>query len=196
MADRPPLDLHPLVRQVKSLLYGVADETLAAPTPCPGWRVGDLLDHVSSLALAFTRAARKTAGAADGGPPPAPSVANLHRQWRSRLPPQLDDLADAWADPDAWTGTAHAGGVTLPADQLGLFAANELTMHGWDLARATGQDFAVDPRVLEILIGFLSQLPAEGTPGLFGPVVEAGDEEPSLLARAVALAGRDPGWRH
>ena len=194
MADRPPLDLHPLVRQVKSLLYGVADETLAARTPCPDWSVGDLLDHVAGLSVSFGRAARKTTGGVNAATPPAPSAAHLHPQWRSRLPALLDDLADAWAEPEAWSGTAQAGGVTLPADQMGLVAANEVTMHGWDLARATGQDFAVDPRVLELLIGFLSHGPAEGTPGLFGPVVEV-DDEASLLARTVALGGRDPHWR-
>ena len=42
-------------------------------------------------------------------------------------------------------------------------------MHSWDLARATGQEYAADPRTLETLIEFLAQGPAEGTPGLFGP---------------------------
>jgi uncharacterized protein (TIGR03086 family) len=194
VADTPPLDLHPLARQLKSLMYGVADETLAAPTPCAQWTVGDLLDHLMALSVAFTRAARGPDRAADGDPPPEPSAARLHPQWRSRLPGQLNGLADAWADPEAWTGTATVGGVTLPADRMGLFGANELTMHGWDLARATGQDFAADPRLLETLVGFLSQLPAAGTPGLFGPVVPIDDEE-ALLDRAVALTGRDPAWR-
>lgn len=195
MADTPPLDMYPLVHQVKSLMYGVADDTLAAPTPCPGWTVGDLVDHLGSLAEAFTRAARKANGAAGStAPPPPPSVANLHPQWRSRLPAKLDDLAEAWADPDAWLGTAQAGGVTMPAEQMGIVAANEVTMHGWDLARATGQDFAADPRTLRVLIGFLTQWPAQGTPGVFGPRVEIDDEAP-LLARTVALGGRDPGWR-
>ena len=193
MADSPPIDLYPLARQLKSVLYGVADETLAAPTPCPQWTVGDLLDHLMTLTLVFTRAARKAAGVPDAGPP-TPEAANLHPQWRSRLPAQLDDMADAWAEPEAWVGTAQAGGVTLPAEQQGMFGANELVMHGWDLARATGQDFAVDPRLLEILIGFLSQLPPAGIPGLFGPVVPVDDEE-ALLVRVVGLGGRDPSWR-
>jgi uncharacterized protein (TIGR03086 family) len=105
-----------------------------------------------------------------------------------------EDLANAWRSPEAWEGTAQAGGVTLPAVQMGTVAVNELTMHGWDLARATGQEYAADPRLLEPLIEFLSQGPAEGTPGMFGPVHPAGDEA-DLLDQAVALAGRDPRWR-
>jgi hypothetical protein len=37
----------------------VADDQLAAPTPCPEYTVGDLLDHVGGLAKAFTWAATK-----------------------------------------------------------------------------------------------------------------------------------------
>ncbi|RSM51657.1 TIGR03086 family protein [Actinoplanes sp. ATCC 53533] len=195
MADRVPLDFAPPVRRVRSLLLGITDDHLGLPTPCPGWSVGDLLDHLTGLSRAFTQAAQKRSGApgTDDAPPP-PSSANLSPQWRSRLPVVLEDLAIAWRAPSAWEGTARAGGVTLPATVMGTVAVNELTMHGWDLARATGQGYAADPRLLEPLIEFLSQGPREGTPGMFGPVVPIEDEA-DLLDQAVSLAGRDPRWR-
>ena len=192
MADRVPLDFAPPVRQVRSLLLGITDDHLSAPTPCPDWTVGDLLDHLSGLSRAFTQAAQKRSDGPVGDDPP--SAANLSAQWRSRLPVVLEDLAIAWRSPVAWEGTARAGGVTMPATVMGLVAVNELIMHGWDLARATGQEYAADPRLLEPLVEFLSQGPPEGTPGLFGPVV-AIDDEAELLDQAVALAGRDPRWR-
>lgn len=195
MADRVPLDFDPPVRQIRALLLGVDDGDLAAPTPCPGWPVAALLDHLMGLAVAFAQAARKRTDAPGaGGPPPEPSADYLSPQWRSRLPVLLEDLSTAWKDPAAWTGSAQAGGVTLPATAMGTVAMNELVMHGWDLARATGQDYAADPRTLEILVDFLSQGPAEGTPGLFGPVVPV-EREDDLLSQAVGLAGRDPAWR-
>ncbi|MEU4427523.1 TIGR03086 family metal-binding protein [Actinoplanes sp. NPDC024001] len=195
MADRVPLDLDPPVRRIRALLLGVDDGDLTAPTPCPGWSVAALLDHLMGLAFAFTQTARKRTGTpGTDGPPPEPSAEHLSPHWRSRLPVLLEELSTAWKDPAAWTGTAQAGGVTLPATAMGTVAVNELVMHGWDLARATGQDYAADPRTLEILVEFLSQGPAEGTPGLFGPVV-ATDPDEDLLAQAVGLAGRDPAWR-
>ncbi|AGZ39758.1 TIGR03086 family metal-binding protein [Actinoplanes friuliensis] len=194
MADRVPLDFAPPVRQVSSLLLGVTDEHLSRPTPCPDWKVGDLLDHLIGLGWAFTQTARKADPPEADGPPPEPSAANLSPDWRSRLPMVLEELVLAWQDPAAWEGTAKAGGVTMPAAAMGLVAVNEVTMHGWDLARATGQEYATDPRILEQLIEFLSQGPKEGSPGLFGPVVEIGDEA-DLLDQAVSLAGRDPNWR-
>ena len=201
MTVRPLLDLYPPVRQLNSLFYGVIDGVLTARTPCPDWTVGDLLDHLMGLGSAFTQAARKMTTVA--GPPPPPSAAHLHPQWRSRLPVLLEDLVTAWADPLAWTGTTQAGGVTMPAEQMGVVAVNELTLHGWDLARATGQDFAADPRTLLVLESFLTRSRngagptrsrnATGT-AAFGAVGEV-DDEASLLERVVGLSGRDPYWR-
>jgi uncharacterized protein (TIGR03086 family) len=195
VADRVPLDFDPPVREVRQLLLGVTDDRLGAPTPCPGWSVGDLLDHLTGLCWAFTQAAQKKTDAADAdGPPPPPAAANLSPSWRSRLPVVLEELAEAWRVPAAWEGTARAGGVVLPAAAMGSVAINELVMHGWDLARATGQEYSADPRILEHLIDFLSQGPREGTPGLFGPMLPV-EAEADPLDRAVALAGRDPRWR-
>ncbi|WP_436522873.1 TIGR03086 family metal-binding protein [Actinoplanes sp. HUAS TT8] len=196
MAARLPLDLDPPVRQIRALLLGVDDRELIAPTPCPGWSVATLLDHLMSLAEAFTQAARKGADASGDGPPPAPSATHLPPHWRSRLPVLLEELATAWKDPAAWLGTAHAGGVSMPAREMGTVAANELVLHGWDLARATGQDFAADPRVLATLVDFLAAGPAEGTPGFLGPRVPIEPEDADDdLPRVLALAGRDPSWR-
>jgi len=195
VADRVPLDFDPPVRQLRALLLGVDDDELTGPTPCPDWTVAALLDHLMGLSYAFTQAARKRVDApGTSGPPPQPSAEHLPPYWRSRLPVLLEDLATAWKEPSAWTGTAQAGGVTMPATALGTVAMNELIMHSWDLARATGQEYAVDPRILEALIEFLSQGPAEGTPGLFGPVVPT-ESESALLDQALALAGRRADWR-
>lgn len=196
MAARLPLDLDPPVRQIRALLLGIDDRELIAPTPCPGWSVATLLDHLMGLTEAFALAARKGADASGEGPPPAPSAAHLSPHWRSRLPIRLEELATAWKDPAAWLGTARAGGVSMPAREMGTVAANELVMHGWDLARATGQDFAADPRVLTTLIDFLSAGPPEGTPGFLGPHVPIGPEDADDdLPRVLALAGRTPSWR-
>ncbi len=195
MADRVPLDFVPPVQMLRALLLGVDDDELTGPTPCPDWTVAALLDHLMGLSYAFTQAARKRTdvpGTADG--PPDPSAQHLPPHWRSRLPVLLEELATAWKDPSAWTGTTQAGGVTMPATAMGMVAMNELIMHSWDLAMATGQEYAADPRTLEVLIEFLSEGPAEGTPGLFGPRI-AVDDEATLLDQALALAGRDAHWR-
>jgi uncharacterized protein (TIGR03086 family) len=195
VVDRPLIDLDPAVTQLKAVLGGVGDEVLTAPTPCPDWNVGALLDHVTGLTWAFTCAAEKSTGApGTSTAPPTASAANLDPRWREVLPGRLDALAAAWKDPAAWEGMTEAGGVSLPATVMGVVALNEVTLHGWDLARATGQPYEADPRVLETIIGMLSQGSGEGTPGMFGPRVPVGDNAPTL-DRAVALSGRDPAWK-
>lgn len=193
-------DLDPAARQLKTLLSGVTDDQLSARTPCETYAVGDLLDHIMGLTVAFRMAATKSNGAADserdgpaGGPPEA-SAANLDPDWRRRLPSQLDELVAAWKDPAAWAGTTEAGGVTMPADVMGVVAMDELVIHGWDLARATGQPFACDTPSTEAIFALLS--PAadeEAQEGLFGPIVDVSPDAP-LLHRALGLTGRDPSW--
>ncbi len=188
-------DLGPAARTLRALAHGVGEDQLTSPTPCGGWTVGDLLDHIMGLTFAFRMGAGKAPDAAPGGPV-APSLARLHPEWRSRLPAQLDELVAAWREPAAWTGETTVGGVTLPARIMGVFALDELVVHGWDLARATGQPYDVDPRSVATVHDLVSQqASSEGTPGLFGPSVTVPDDAP-LLDRVVGLTGRDPGWTY
>jgi uncharacterized protein (TIGR03086 family) len=194
VADRVPLDFDPPVRKLRELLLGIDDDELPLPTPCAEWNVAALLDHVMDLSFAFTQAARKRKAApGTDTSPPVPSAQHLSRHWRSSLPVLLEDLATAWRDPAAWTGTTQAGGAVMPAAAIGGFAMNELITHGWDLAKATGQEYAADPRTLEALIEFLSQVPSDGRVELFGPVVPV-DSEATVLDQLIARTGRRPDW--
>ncbi|RLP92638.1 TIGR03086 family protein [Micromonospora sp. BL4] len=191
--SRATPDFEPASRALTSLVLGVTDQQLTSPTPCAGWVVGDLLDHLVGLTIAFRMAAEKAPDGAPDGPGES-TMANLDPEWRTVLPAQLDQLAAAWRVPSAWTGDAAAGGVVLPAEVMGLFALNELVVHGWDLARATGQAYDVDPQIVECLHGLVSQqASSEGSPGLFGPLITV-PAEAALLDRVVGLTGRDPAW--
>jgi uncharacterized protein (TIGR03086 family) len=74
---------------------------------------------------------------------------------------------------------------------------DELVIHGWDLARATGQPFDDDPTSLEVVHGFVAGLAQPGQEqmrsGIFGPIVDIPDDAP-LLDRTLGLAGRHPTW--
>lgn len=195
----PMLDLGPAAREVTRLLDGVNDEQLAAPTPCPDYPVAALLDHFMGLSLAFTWAARKDTPSR-GGEEDTPGLAageRLNPDWRTVLPLRLGELAEAWKDPAAWEGTTEAGGVTLPAEQMGVVALDELVLHGWDLARATGQQFNCDPASTAAVLAFTRQSAqpeqAVSREGLFGPVVEVPEHAPDF-DKALGYAGRDPAW--
>lgn len=192
----PQLDLHPAADRMARLLKGVPDDALSSPTPCADTSVDKLVDHVGGFAQAFTAAAKKDLGAMTQTPPGPPDDVELEDGWRDRMAADLSNLADAWSSPDAWDGMTQAGGVDLPGEVAGLVALDELVVHGWDIARATGQPFECDDDDLQHIEGTVKQFRDGNTgeiPGLFGPVVPVPDDAP-LLDRVLGLTGRDPGW--
>ncbi len=193
MTDTTTIDLGPQTRIVARLAAGVPDARLADPTPCPEYAVSHLLGHLTGLAVAFRDAARKDLGSTTDTDP-GEAAPSLPAGWREELPRVLGELAEAWKDPAAWTGMTRAGGVDLPGDIAGAVAVDELVIHGWDLARATGQEYAPDQAALSASHAFLlASVEDEGRAEIFGAVVPVPDDAP-LLDRAVGLSGRDPGW--
>ncbi|MET9902553.1 TIGR03086 family metal-binding protein [Streptomyces sp. NPDC006446] len=188
-------DLGPQALIVARLADAVTDDRLDGVTPCPDYAVRNILGHLAGLSVAFRDAARKDLGATTDTSPDS-AVPDLGPGWREALPKALDELGDAWRDPAAWTGMTRAGGVTLPGAVAAAVAADELVVHGWDLARATGQGYEPDAVALQASYEFLSAAAEDPTRGggIFGPLVPVPDEAP-LLNRVVGLSGRDPGWK-
>ena len=194
MTDKTPtLDLGPQAAVVARLVEGVTDEQLADPTPCPQYAVRHVLGHLAGLAGAFRDAGRKDLGVTTDTTPDS-TVPELGQGWREQLLKVLGEMAEAWRDPAAWTGMTRAGGLDLPGEIAGLVAADELVIHGWDLARATGRPYAPDPAALQACHSFLAASADDpGRGDIFGPVVRV-EADAALLDRAVGLSGRDPGW--
>jgi uncharacterized protein (TIGR03086 family) len=157
--------------------------------------VGDLLDHMDGLSLAFSAAARKTPLPADAAT--SVDASRLGNDWQERIPDRLAELAEAWRDDSAWTGMTQAAGVDMPGEIAGAVALNEVVVHSWDLAAATGQPYACPDELVEVARGFVAsaveQFP-NGRPGLFGPPVAVTADSPQL-DQLLGLAGRNPGWR-
>ncbi|MFF1706857.1 TIGR03086 family metal-binding protein [Streptomyces sp. NPDC058252] len=191
----PTFDLGPQALIVARLAHGVTEEQLDGVTPCPEYAVHNMLGHLAGLAVAFRDAGHKDLGPTTATSPGA-VVPDIEPGWRVALPKALDELAEAWRDPAAWTGVTRAGGVDLPGAVAPAVAADELVMHGWDLARATGQEYEPDPAALQVSYEFLAAAAADPSRGggIFGPVVPVPDDAP-LLDRAIGLSGRDPGWK-
>jgi uncharacterized protein (TIGR03086 family) len=190
------IDLEPAARRMADLITAVPDELLTRPTPCPDYTLGDLVEHIGGLSLAFAAAAKKVT---DDAAPQGPSgdASRLGDDWRTRIPRDLAALADAWRDPEAWTGMTKAGGIELPGEVAGLVALDELVVHGWDVAQASGQAYECDPQSLEAVHEFVAQFSGPGQEaareGLFGAEVPVPKDAP-LLDRVIGLTGRDPAW--
>jgi uncharacterized protein (TIGR03086 family) len=182
-----PYDLGPAAEPIARLADGITERQFGDPTPCSDWSVAVLLQHLLTLTDAFTDGARKTPRTDT----PQPS-ADLPPCWRDELRVRLDTLVDAWRDPAAWEGEATVGGVTLPADVTATVVTDELVVHGWDLARATGQPYRPDPAMVRAALGFAEQF-ADLEGGPFAPSLPVPPDAPQF-DRLLAAAGRSATW--
>ena len=128
--------------------------------------------------------------------PPKPDDADLEPGWQQRAAEHLAALGEAWQADDAWDGMTQAGGVDLPGAVAGRIVLDELVVHGWDVARATGQPFEPDDGYVAEVEATVTQFRGDNTgevPGLFGPTV-AVPANATPFERLLGLTGRDPTW--
>jgi uncharacterized protein (TIGR03086 family) len=182
-----PYDLAPAAEQIATLADGVTENHFDDPTPCPGWSVATVLVHFLDLTDAFTDGARKKPRTDQ-----PESSAELPPGWRDLLRFRLDELVEAWRDPAAWAGEATMAGVTLSGELTAAVVTDELVVHSWDLARATGQHYAPDPVLVRAALGFAEKFSGiEGGP--FGSPVPVPADAPDFH-RLLGYAGRRPDW--
>ncbi|MFH9612675.1 TIGR03086 family metal-binding protein [Streptomyces pratensis] len=192
----PGIDLEPAARQIRELTDSVDDRQLTGPTPCPDYSVRELLGHLLGLTVAFRDAALKKSGPTTDTSPDS-AIPVLPADWRTALPPLLDELVQAWRSPAALEGMTRAGGVDLPGRVAGAVVRNELVVHGWDLARSTGQEFRADEACLrssEVMLTPGDDDDRSGPGAIFGPPVPVPADAP-LVDRVIALSGRRPDWQ-
>jgi uncharacterized protein (TIGR03086 family) len=174
-----------------AIVRATTDDQLANPTPCAEFDVRALVNH-----LLFWGPSLEGAGRKESVPPPGAQESDVDLttgDWRGDLLAQLDRTAGAWASPAAWEGTTFMGGPTeMPSAMIGDMITGELVVHGWDLARATGQRLDVPEDVLAHLHGAVAESAEQGREmGIYGPAVEV-PAGASTLDRILGLAGRDP----
>jgi uncharacterized protein (TIGR03086 family) len=187
---RPEMDV--AARRMADVVANVDSAALADPTPCADYTVAGLLDHIDGFVGAFTAAGTRTPSG-DGGPPLSGAASHLRADWRTAVPDGLHALVAAWQADDAYEGMLSAGGIEMPADAVAVVAVEELVVHGWDLARATGQAFACTAAELAVVDDFFGQFGPEQRSGAYGPARAVGASA-SHLDRVIAESGRDPAW--
>ena len=167
-----------------------AGADLAGPTPCGDYDLRTLLQHFVGTSGAFVRAGQTKALDPDD---PWGSNAPLDEQdWAGQLAGQLEALGEAWSRPTAWTGSVE--GAQMPAPAIGELGLIEVLLHGWDVARATGQSLSVSEKLGAELLRCLEPTLDQGRQfDVYGPAVSVPSDAPAF-DRALGLSGRDPDW--
>ncbi|MFJ8887925.1 TIGR03086 family metal-binding protein [Streptomyces sp. NPDC102402] len=172
--------------QADPVVRGIDDGQLAGPTPCGEYDVRALLNHLFVVIENFQALAVK--GSTDF----SRTDDVVTGDWRGRFDDATALLVKAWAEPGAEEGTP--GKMGMPARTVGLMVLGDLTVHAWDLARATGQGFEPDPAVVaELGPGLEAMAPQAREMKVFGepfPVAPGA----TAFERVLAVTGRDPGW--
>ena len=166
-------------------------QLLACPTPCLGWDLATLLDHVSDsigvLHQAVTAGcATVTASVAPPGYPwPGPDPV-------ARLRGQAGRLLDACAAARPAEQRVAIWDRELTASVVAVTGAIEIAVHGWDISVACGACRPVPPGLAAVLLPIAPLLIAPGTrPGLFADPVRLPGPA-SLGDQLVAFLGRQP----
>jgi len=202
------------VRQFDARLRAIGDAQWTAKTPDTEWDVRDLVDHVIDGQRAVAGVidgaltARQGHGVGAAGLNPTVGAAGAGAPTGG---PDVDgrvggDPVGAWeqasgaavqalARPGALDGEVPNGGGVITAVQYGWRAATELTVHAWDLARATnGVDEFPNDLIGEVLQHAKSSYDQWYSSERYAPSIPVPGCTDDLI-ELLALTGRNRWWR-
>lgn len=171
--------------EVGPLLAGVVGaihpEQLDRPTPCDGFTVRGVLEHMIGGATAFAAAYR-------GEAPKQPDMSDP----LAAFGPALGGLVEAVTEPGAMERTIAAPFGEVDGATFARFIALDGLVHGWDLATATGQRYEPPAELVAAVDGFAhSAIDPLRDGETFKAAVEAPPDATPIVT-LVAYTGRRP----
>ncbi|MGW6425769.1 TIGR03086 family metal-binding protein [Nocardia sp. NPDC055053] len=171
-----------------------ATAPLTVETPCAGWDLRALLEHMSTQNRGFAAAVR---GEGD------PAVWEVRRAADpvGDFLRSADEIVAAFAEPGALTRT-----LALPEIPPGRFPAAtalgfhliDSVVHAWDVARSVGSSVDLDSDLAPAALRIAEAVPTGASrqrPGAaFAPALEMPDES-ATLDRILRVLGRSPDWQ-
>ena len=202
--DDPRTALAGAVGVLREVMGAVTPDQWESPTPCADMTVAELLEHVVMVMRRIALAGRAVPVAQ--WPSDAADVAP--GGWLDAATAAAHDIQAAWTDDSFGDERELPWGVFPGPAVLGVYT-NELVVHSWDLATATGQRPVWDEPVLVVAWSAITaQLPTadrtpmwEATKAMLPPGYEWQDpfanavevpEDAALIDRLVAWNGRTP----
>jgi uncharacterized protein (TIGR03086 family) len=163
----------------RTVLQRLTGDDLSRPTPCAGYTVGDVGEHlVRSMVLLAAVAGEQVDD---------PGAGTLD----TRVTATAEAALEAWRL-RGLDGQVAVGRSVLPASLAVEIIPLELLVHGWDIARATGQTLDVRADVAGYVLDRARELITEDKRGRsFAAEVPAGPDA-AVLDRLIAFTGRVP----
>jgi uncharacterized protein (TIGR03086 family) len=167
---------------VDSLIRGVRPDQWSMPTPCDEWDVHRVVEHLVGLNRVF-------AAMLEGGAPPrggALAAEDLASQFRESSTTLLHAFGQSGVLERSYTSPM---GSATGQERL-MIRLYDLLAHGWDIARATGQDPELPVDAAEAALRFArDQVVDDARPGRFEPPQPVAEDAPAI-ERLVGFLGR------
>jgi uncharacterized protein (TIGR03086 family) len=177
------------------LVAGVPPHPMDAATPCDDWDLRTLVNHtILWTSYSAERRAHGESVAEDLVSKDFTAEPGFAEDYAA----QIGRAVTAWSDPAAWERDLGLMGSSTPAADVAAMLIMEVVLHGWDIARATGQQYACPDDVAALVLA-TTQAQGElfrqynGFAAIVPP--PEGQEDITVLDRALRLSGRDPAWQ-
>lgn len=169
------------------MVAGIGDDQWELDTPCAKWNVGELVQHTVGVMANFA------GGAANTGPVGDPAEFDLGADAAATCGSVAADCVNNWTARGELESIVTLGENEFPG-MVGLsINALDAYVHGWDIAKATGQDTTLDADICTGLLAFAQQaVPAAPREGdNFHAVVDTGADA-SAQDQLLGYLGRRP----
>lgn len=155
-------------------------------SPCADWKAVDVVRHIVDMHEVMLQPLGRSLSPA---PPVDDDPMGAFNAARA-------DIEEVLADPEAARAEAQTPMGKMPVEEHidGVVSA-DMVLHGWDLAKATGQEYAIPPEEIERAAAMEGAIPDELLrPIAYGPRVAVPDDA-TPQDKLLAFIGRDPNWR-
>ncbi|MFF2557710.1 TIGR03086 family metal-binding protein [Nocardia sp. NPDC058058] len=184
------------VRASIDVVAQLSGADLDAPTPCAGWALRDLLEHLIIQHYGFAAASRGEGDLALWKP--IPLGPDPIAEYRAAAEHVLTAFADPGALDRSFPLPEIRDGIVIPGTLAVSFHFVDYVVHSWDVARTLGVSVDFDADVLAAALVVARGVPggeARTQPGAsFAPEIVLPDG--SGLDQVLALLGRSPSWPH
>jgi uncharacterized protein (TIGR03086 family) len=172
--------------QTTKLVARLSPSEFDAPSPCSGWDVRATLNHMLGATWMFTLVNQGLAADEDAGD-------MIGDDAFLAVAAAAKENVASWRQPGAFEGDRSYSFGTFPAVGAAMFNLEEVVVHNWDVAKATGQELVIDPAVGLMIYDWGVSIPLDDfrDHGAFGPEV-AVPASAYIVDRLVGLFGRRP----
>jgi uncharacterized protein (TIGR03086 family) len=177
------------LEQTRQIVARTSPDQYDLPTPCTGWDVRALLNHLLGVLTMF-----------QGLPAGEADLAALGGEHvRDDASKSYDALAaavfGAWRAEGVVDNPVQFPGREMPGDFAARMLAGDVLIHGWDLARATGQEVDWNQELASEVLAWHEEavrlFPPELRKQGFDPPVPVPDDA-DVVTRLIGFVGREP----